>query len=148
MVDEPFQKDVVGVLAAGSVPVPAQEAGLGEKLSGDGFHLLGAKAEELDALAPAIGADQGHSTAPVAMMADQFLLGPMIGQGHIAAGALEDVATVTAHDESGCAPPIEKEDDLLASGQRFGHGPLQSPAKDAAVASAQFLPQVNNLDRG
>jgi hypothetical protein len=57
VVDEPLQEDVMGVLATGGVPVPAQEAGLGEKLPGDGFHFLGAEAEELDAFAPAVGAD-------------------------------------------------------------------------------------------
>ncbi|GAH53961.1 unnamed protein product [marine sediment metagenome] len=46
-------------------------------------------------------------------MADQYILGKMIGEGNLTTSAAEDKATVTALNKSSPSPPIKKQDYLL-----------------------------------
>ena len=93
------------------------------------------------------GQTPGHQGAAAAVVADQVVLGLVVGEGHVALAALDHVAAVPAQDEGGRAAPVQEQDHLLAHGQRHGHGLVQRPAEDAAVAGLQLHAQVHHLHR-
>ena len=71
----------------------------------------------------------------------------MVGQGHPAAAALCHIAAVPAHDGAGRPALVDKQDRLLARGQRRPQRIIESPAENGAVARAQFGPQIDDLSR-
>jgi hypothetical protein len=57
------------------------------------------------------------------------------------------MTTVPAEHKGSRPPPVEKEDGLLACIQGLAQSLLECPAKDATVANAKLLAQIDQADR-
>ena len=146
--DELGEDRIVAALRAGHIAIPAQRARLREFRLDRLLHVLGAAAEVADALALAIGTEGRHRIAPVAVMADERLPGAVIGERCGAPRARFHMTAVAAHDERRGAAPVEIEDRLLARGEHVSQPARQRPAEHAAVARAQLLAHVHDVDLG
>ena len=81
------------------VSIPAQDTRFGEEFVYQLFYFLRANAKEPDAFAATLWTYGWCRALKVAVMAEQGIAVGVVGQCHIAAPALDDIATIAAHDE-------------------------------------------------
>jgi hypothetical protein len=81
---------------------------LGEGVTGFPFQFLGAGAQKLYPATKALGANLRDWCSVVTLMADQNILGKMIGEGNLAPLTAEDEATTPALNKGSPSPPIKK----------------------------------------
>jgi len=90
----------------------------------------------------------GYFDPVVAVVADQVVLGCVVGQGDIAAAAAQYEAAIPALYKCGCSPAIEEKDHLFPRSQGLSDGFRQGAAKDASVTLLQFTAKVYDLNLG
>jgi plasmid stabilization system protein ParE len=81
-------------------------------------------------------------------MADEAVLAFVVGEGHLARAATQDMAAVTALDERTTAAAVQEKDDLLAGIERLADPAGEGTAEDTAVATLELFPEIHDLDRG
>ena len=72
----------------------------------------------------------------------------MKGEGHIAVGALDNLAAGTARQEARIASPVQEKHHLMAGGQALGHLIFQGIAQNGAVPFFQLFPKINDGNLG
>ena len=136
------------ILAAGRIHVHARYLHAGEPREHLFLHLLRARSEELDKLAPAFRADFRGLALLAAVMAVQHVVVHMIGHGHVAVFALFHMTARTAGNEGRIAAPVDKENDLMPLIEALLHLPDQRAAEDGLVALHQFFAHVHDFHLG
>ncbi len=119
---QPFQNAGMASFPGSGVAVHPGYAGVWEKLFDFFFDTLGAAAEKGDVRPAATGTDAGRREGEIAIVAVVALPGLVVGEGHGAVGATEDVAAVAAEKERGETAAVEEQKRLAFSLQVFAEG--------------------------
>jgi hypothetical protein len=78
-------------------------------------------------------------------MADEAVPGVVLGQGHAAVLALEDVAAKQAKHHGGIAPAVQKQQDLFSPFQGISYCGNQGRGDDFQANAAPLLLKVDEL---
>ena len=87
-----------------------------------------------------MGAVLRHRLGITAVMADQAVLGLVMGQGHAAIAALEDLAAKETEQGPGITPAIEKQQGLFTPAEHVLQGREQGPGNDLETLVASLGP--------
>ena len=109
-----LQQRLVGGAALGGVCVHAQDPGRGKELHKLVLDALGAGADQADMLPSAHGAPAEHGDGCAAVVTHEPVVAAMVGEGGAAVFTHGDIAAVHAGRHPGGAPPVEKQNALLA----------------------------------
>jgi len=131
-------------LAAGRVEIPADDARLRIAFANHFLDALRARAEVANACGLAHGAARRHGRLLPAVVADEVPCRRVIGVRDRAPRALDHIAAIPAHDEGGCAAPVQEEDCLLAKGERLHKRLVQALGQDGCVPLVQFRAHVDD----
>ena len=139
-----FPEDVFeGVFAAHGIGIDAGEAGFGEDFLEDFLDLLGAVSLEGDAGIFALRTFPWDDGLVAADVADEALIGAVVGEGDGAVRALADMAAAVALQGAGEAAAVEEKDGLLAFFEALFEGGAEAVGEDGDLAFLLLLFQTH-----
>ncbi len=145
MISEMRQNQIVRILLAGRVPIPAQRARRRKQRQHLALDLFAAQPIRADLFAFAIWAGFGHLARVVAAMTAQLASAvQVLRQRRFALRACQRRAAITAKNVGRRAAPVEKKNRLFAAFQRFGQGFQQDAAENAPAAGFELFAHVHD----
>ena len=109
-----------------------------------GLDPLGSRAEVADPRAAAPRTAGRDRCGPAVVVAAQLGGGQVVDHRQLAVRAADRLAAVTAHDEGGCAAPVDEQDGLVAVRER-GRARRTRRREDGPIALRQLGPHVDDV---